>query len=301
MPATTPTCSSTSCCWPCARAGAKTARCFALDTHAGRGLYRWMRTRPGAPARPRPASPAAVRGPARDPARRYRGGQGLPRMHGNHPPTRARPGCWRMRCAAGPDRLLRAAAGGGRRAAGLLARDPRVGVHQRDGYAAISALLPPRSRERLGRGLVLVDPPYEAQLGEFDCRAFRGCARRWRAGRRASSRCGTRSSCGAPSMPFYRSAASLQAKCNVAGRAAGPRGRLTATDERQRPAVAQPALEAGSAARACAGGARHRTGRRWWQRPPHWLRQPTGREHGPAAGAGFASLAICKRMLASGR
>src|SRR5690606_987311 len=38
--------------------------------------------------------------------------------------------------------------------------DPRVGVHQRDGYAAIPALLPPRSgATRFGRGLVLVDPP----------------------------------------------------------------------------------------------------------------------------------------------
>ena len=44
------------------------------------------------------------------------------------------------------------------------AGDRRVAVHQRDGYAALKAMLPPRER----RGLVLVDPPYEAQEGEFD-------------------------------------------------------------------------------------------------------------------------------------
>lgn len=43
-------------------------------------------------------------------------------------------------------------------------RDARVAVHQRDGYEAPKALLPPTPR----RGLVLIDPPYEAQLAEFD-------------------------------------------------------------------------------------------------------------------------------------
>lgn len=45
----------------------------------------------------------------------------------------------------------------------LFARDARVGVHRRDGYAALRALLPPKER----RGLVLIDPPFEAQDGEF--------------------------------------------------------------------------------------------------------------------------------------
>ena len=35
--------------------------------------------------------------------------------------------------------------------------DPRVAVHQRDGYEAITAFVPPPSR----RGLVFIDPPYE--------------------------------------------------------------------------------------------------------------------------------------------
>ena len=70
-------------------------------------------------------------------------------------------------------------------AAALKARfrdDPRVAVHQRDGYAAIRALLPPTvDGVRFGRGLVLVDPPYEAQLAEFDAalRALREGLQRW--------------------------------------------------------------------------------------------------------------------------
>lgn len=50
----------------------------------------------------------------------------------------------------------------------LLAGNPRCHVHQRDGYAAIKALLPPREgATRFARALVLVDPPYEAQAEEY--------------------------------------------------------------------------------------------------------------------------------------
>jgi 23S rRNA (adenine2030-N6)-methyltransferase len=45
----------------------------------------------------------------------------------------------------------------------LFARDGRVAVHQRDGYQAMSALLPPPEK----RGLVLIDPPFEAQEQEY--------------------------------------------------------------------------------------------------------------------------------------
>jgi 23S rRNA (adenine2030-N6)-methyltransferase len=48
------------------------------------------------------------------------------------------------------------------------ARDGQVGVHHRDGWEALGALLPPAER----RGLVLIDPPYEA-ADEFD-RLLRG-------------------------------------------------------------------------------------------------------------------------------
>jgi len=40
---------------------------------------------------------------------------------------------------------------------GRFAGDPQVAVHQRDGYEALRALLPPAER----RGMVLIDPPYE--------------------------------------------------------------------------------------------------------------------------------------------
>lgn len=45
----------------------------------------------------------------------------------------------------------------------LFRDDLRVHVHQRDGYAALNALLPPTEK----RGLALIDPPFEAQEGEF--------------------------------------------------------------------------------------------------------------------------------------
>lgn len=45
----------------------------------------------------------------------------------------------------------------------LFRDDSRIAVHERDGYEALKGLLPPREK----RGLVLIDPPYEAQDGEF--------------------------------------------------------------------------------------------------------------------------------------
>lgn len=45
----------------------------------------------------------------------------------------------------------------------LFAHDGKVQAHIGDGYAAIKALLPPAER----RGLVLIDPPYEAQEQEY--------------------------------------------------------------------------------------------------------------------------------------
>lgn len=90
--------------------------------------------------------------------------------------------------------------------------EPRVAVHQRDGYAAIAALLPPTvDGQRFSRGLVLVDPPYEAQLGEFETArdALRTGLERWP------------QACYAlwypikqrrQLQPFYRRAATLEAK-----------------------------------------------------------------------------------------
>lgn len=62
----------------------------------------------------------------------------------------------------------------------LFRNDPRVHVHQRDGYAALKALLPPAER----RGLVLIDPPFEQQHQEFRVieKALSEAHARWPAG-----------------------------------------------------------------------------------------------------------------------
>jgi 23S rRNA (adenine2030-N6)-methyltransferase len=62
----------------------------------------------------------------------------------------------------------------------LLHRDPRMHVHQRDGYEALKALLPPKEK----RGLVLIDPPYEAQEAEYKLieKALKEALQRWPAG-----------------------------------------------------------------------------------------------------------------------
>ena len=58
--------------------------------------------------------------------------------------------------------------------------DARFSIHERDGYEAMSALLPPKER----RGLVLIDPPFEAQDGEFRIieKALAQAEKRWASG-----------------------------------------------------------------------------------------------------------------------
>ncbi|WP_243039761.1 23S rRNA (adenine(2030)-N(6))-methyltransferase RlmJ [Dyella sedimenti] len=62
----------------------------------------------------------------------------------------------------------------------LFHRDRRVHVHQRNGYEALKALLPPREK----RGLVLIDPPYEAQEAEYRLieQALKAALQRWPSG-----------------------------------------------------------------------------------------------------------------------
>jgi 23S rRNA (adenine2030-N6)-methyltransferase len=98
----------------------------------------------------------------------------------------------------------------------LFAGDPKVAVHARDGYGAIKALLPPRiGQDRFARGLVLIDPPYEAQNEEYPlvCDAVAECLQRWPAAmvavwypikQRRSLQ------------PFYRRVASLPARGTLA-------------------------------------------------------------------------------------
>ena len=162
----------------------KPAACFALDTHAGRGLYAL-----DAEAAQRTGEAADGVGrlfaqPPRDPwITRYLDSiRACRTIHGEH----AYPGSpWLLAHALrATDRIA---------CCELLAdesdalklnftRDPRVTVHQRDGYAALKALLPPHvGGQRIGRGLVLIDPPYEAQLDEFDLAlsALRDGLTRW--------------------------------------------------------------------------------------------------------------------------
>ena len=56
----------------------------------------------------------------------------------------------------------------------------QVHVHERDGYAALKALLPPAQK----RGLVLIDPPYEAQEAEYKliAGALKTALQRWPTG-----------------------------------------------------------------------------------------------------------------------
>jgi 23S rRNA (adenine2030-N6)-methyltransferase len=64
----------------------------------------------------------------------------------------------------------------------LFAHDPRVAVHERDGYAAAKALLPPKAGStKFARGLVLIDPPYERQDAEYPqvAAALKEGLRRW--------------------------------------------------------------------------------------------------------------------------
>ncbi|PXV54161.1 23S rRNA (adenine2030-N6)-methyltransferase [Dyella jiangningensis] len=62
----------------------------------------------------------------------------------------------------------------------LFHHDHRVHVHQRDGYEALKALLPPKEK----RGLVLIDPPYEAQDAEYRVmeKALKMALQRWPTG-----------------------------------------------------------------------------------------------------------------------
>lgn len=163
---------------------AKPAPCFALDTHAGRGRYRL-----DADAAQRTGE--ALEGFSRllaerpsDPLlRRYL--DAVAACRAAHGPS-AYPGSpWLLAHALREQDRIACCELQPEEAAVLrehFAGDPRVAVHQRDGYDAVRALLPPKHGElRYARGLVLVDPPYEAQLAEFDAAlaALREGLARW--------------------------------------------------------------------------------------------------------------------------
>jgi 23S rRNA (adenine2030-N6)-methyltransferase len=161
----------------------KPAACFALDTHAGRGLYRLQGSeaqRSGeaeggfgrlSSTHPDPLVSRYVR--AVDVCRNAHGADaypGSPWLLAHALREHDRIAC----CELQPEEAAALRT--------VFRPDPRVAVHARDGYAAMHALLPPRDDgTRIGRGLVLVDPPYEAQLDEFDIAmaALRDGLSRW--------------------------------------------------------------------------------------------------------------------------
>jgi 23S rRNA (adenine2030-N6)-methyltransferase len=161
---------------------AKPAPCFALDTHAGRGLYRLE----GEEARRSGEADAGIARlrPGVDPAiDRYLAAIAACRdAHG----ADAYPGSpWLLAHALRAQDRIACCELQPEEAAILKANfagDARIATHARDGYAAMKALLPPKiGDQRFARGLVLVDPPYEAQLAEFDAAfaALREGLSRW--------------------------------------------------------------------------------------------------------------------------
>ncbi|GAB3090106.1 23S rRNA (adenine(2030)-N(6))-methyltransferase RlmJ [Lysobacter terrae] len=163
---------------------AKPAPVFALDTHAGRGLYALDSN---SAQRTGEAEDGIGRLLAETPGnpllQRYL--QAVRACRQEHGRT-AYPGSpWLLAHALREDDRIAVCELHPEEAAQLKANfdaDPRIAVHARDGYTAMKALLPPRIGEtRYGRGLVLIDPPYEAQLEEFDTAlgALRENLERW--------------------------------------------------------------------------------------------------------------------------
>jgi 23S rRNA (adenine2030-N6)-methyltransferase len=192
----------------------KPAPLFALDTHAGRGLYALdsssaLRTGEaeggiGRLLAEAPKHPAI--------ARYFAAVRACRQAHG----PASYPGSpWLLAHALRADDRIAACELHPEEAGQLranFARDERVATHASDGYAAIKALLPPKiGATRYNRGLVLIDPPFEAQLEEFDTAigALREGLTRWPQGtfalwypiklRRSLQ-------------PFYRRATALPAK-----------------------------------------------------------------------------------------
>jgi 23S rRNA (adenine2030-N6)-methyltransferase len=163
---------------------AKPSPVFALDTHAGRGLYALDSNSAQRTGEADDGIGRLIAEAPSDPLiQRYlHAVRHCRQEHGRH----AYPGSpWLLAhalrendriaaCELHPEESAQLAAN--------FARDPRVATHARDGYAAMKAMLPPRiGTTRFGRGLVLIDPPFEAQLEEFDAAigALRDALGRW--------------------------------------------------------------------------------------------------------------------------
>ena len=163
---------------------AKPAPLFALDTHAGRGLYALDSNSAQRTGEAEGGIGRLLAEPPRDPLieRYLRAIRACRAEHGRA----SYPGSpWLLAHALRPDDRIAVCELHPEEAGQLqanFANDPRVAVHERDGYAAMKALLPPKiGTTRYNRGLVLIDPPYEAQLEEFDAiiAALRDAVTRW--------------------------------------------------------------------------------------------------------------------------
>jgi len=162
----------------------KPAPVFALDTHAGRGLYALDATQAQRTGEADGGISRLLARPPADPTvARYLGLVGACRATHGAPAYPGSP--WLLARALREDDRIACCELQEEEAAALkaaFADDARVAVHRRDGYAAMKALLPPViGGHRYARGLVLMDPPYEAQLAEFDMArsALREGLQRW--------------------------------------------------------------------------------------------------------------------------
>jgi 23S rRNA (adenine2030-N6)-methyltransferase len=147
------------------RLQAKPGALFVLDTHAGRGLYRLDEGSEAARTgewREGVGRLAALPADAPAPLQDY-----LATLRRAAPEPLSYPGSPRLLgCALREQDRLAACELQPDEASALRSalRDlPGCAAHARDGYAALTALLPPAEK----RGLVLIDPPFEAQLEEF--------------------------------------------------------------------------------------------------------------------------------------
>ncbi len=196
----------------------KPAPCFALDTHAGAGVYSLLDEQAQRTGEAEGGIGRLMDAPARSPAvARYLDAVAACRTaHGEA----TYPGSpWLLAHALREqDRIACCEIESGAQAAlrQAVGRDPRVAVHGRDGYEACRALLPPRQGgQAFARGLVLIDPPYEAQRAEFDTAlaAMREAMTRWPQGIQAlwypikQRRTLT---------PFFRAAGKLQTRSTLA-------------------------------------------------------------------------------------
>ncbi len=146
----------------------KPAPVFVLDTHAGAGRYDLA----AGPAERTGEWRAGIARLLDDPPPPLADYVGLVRTLGLYPGSP-----WLIRSLLRPDDRLACCELHPEDAAALrrlFRRDDQVGVHQRDAWEALGALLPPTQR----RGLILIDPPYEAH-DEFD-RVLDGLQRGYR-------------------------------------------------------------------------------------------------------------------------